>query len=342
MQAKVTVERILSRAAPAGGRVRFVAASSIGHAYNLNGLFAAFAADAEICLPAGACQLAQTLAEPPACGCEATVLFATPQGYGALLEHEVVRSGELRSRLREHALPFYAFSAGCPLPAGTAEGVEELLGARVMQNFGTSEVGVIAAEEVDPGDCGPPCKRPHLAQERGGDASADKGVPWGQLELRPPGGGRLLPHGAEGEVAIRVPWCSDGYLVNQRLLPHPDAPFVRTGDAGRVVLRSPGGRASLFLMQRLWAPLEVRRGGLRLLLQAYEVEEALLRANPEALGAAALQGPDGKLFCVVACPMEPRLDGWLQPDKLLRVDRLPTSPAGKILYSTLRELLLLD
>ena len=137
LQAQATAARTLAEAAPNGGACRFVAASSIGHAYNLNGMFGALAADAELCLPANGEQLAATLAAPPA-GCEATVLFATPQMYSSLLQQDPLLSGALRDALRAYAKPLYAFSAGCPLPHESRAKLGEMLGVRVMQVRGVA------------------------------------------------------------------------------------------------------------------------------------------------------------------------------------------------------------
>jgi len=215
-----------------------------------------------------------------------------------------------------------------------------------QQNFGTSETGNIALEEIHPAEHALPGSSLALGPPPA-DGAADhelqacKGVPWGQLELRPPLGGALLPAGAEGEVTIHVEWMSEGYLLGGQLVPHSAAPFVRTGDAGRAGPPSPvSGRSTLSVMQRLRPPLEIRRDGLRVQVQQYEVEEALLRSNPAASAAAALQGPSGQLLCAVAMPeggAEPELDGQLQPDRLVRMVQLPTSPAGKIHYSVLYE-----
>merc|ERR1712107_737765 len=121
--------------------------------------------------------------------------------------------------------------------------------------------------------------------------------------------GALLPDGAEGEVTIHVAWASEGYLIDGVLVPHSAAPFVRTGDAGKL-----GKGKTLVVLQRLRPPIEIWRDGLRLLVQQYELEEALMRSNPGATAAAALQGPDGKLLCFVECKGEPKLDAAIQPD----------------------------
>lgn len=134
-QAQATADVVLAAAAPRGGRVRFVAASSVGHAYNLNGLFSALAAHggAGVCLPASAAELAATLHQDASDACEATVLFATPAMYENLLVHERNRAPGT-SPLRAHAQhPLYAFSAGCPLPAATHAAAQHLLGTPILQ-----------------------------------------------------------------------------------------------------------------------------------------------------------------------------------------------------------------
>uniref|UniRef100_A0A7S4QTW4 AMP-dependent synthetase/ligase domain-containing protein n=1 Tax=Alexandrium monilatum TaxID=311494 RepID=A0A7S4QTW4_9DINO len=330
-QAAVTARRTLADAAPGGGRVRFVAASNMGHAYNLNGVFSALEADAELCVPRDSGELARTLAAEPPPDCESTVLFATPAMYRSLLCSEASLSGALRGALAASGRPLHAFSAGCPLPARTAAEARDRLGVEVLQNYGSSETGNIALQELT-----------HGLAPVGNSAFAgiDVGTPWGQVELRPPSEGRLLPEGAEGEICTAVGWASEGYVLDGELVPHDASSFVRTGDAGR--WRSSGGGRSLVVMQRLRPPLQLRRGGLRLLLQPYEVEAALLAADPSLTAAAALQGPDGQLHCAVEGPGQggggPAMEGPVQPDRLLRMEALPTSPAGKVLHSQIGKL----
>lgn len=147
-------------------------------------------------------------------------------------------------------------------------------------------------------------------------------------------------------MCAAVDWGSKGYLFEGRLMLHADAPFVRMGDAGRwgAGPNTAVGTRPLVVMDRLRPPLLVRRGGLRLQLQAYEVEAALLAADASADAAAALQGPDGTLLCAVAGPRIKEGNEVLLrslpvlPDQVLRLPQLPTSPAGKVLYSQLAEL----
>jgi acyl-CoA synthetase (AMP-forming)/AMP-acid ligase II len=225
-----------------------------------------------------------------------------------------------------------------------------------LQNYGSTETGNIALERI------------------GEKGAVVRGlVPWGALELLPPRGGALLPPGAQGEIATAVPWASEGYVRDECLVRHASGqgggersggrtggeggPLVRTGDAGRWGHEEAAHAKdrTIMLMQRLRPPIEVHRAlpgspypssnigalpaaKLRLLVQPFEVEEALLRVNPTATAAAALQGPHGQLFCAVASPLAPMalssMAGWpVQPDALRHVRELPTSPAGKILYS---------
>lgn len=319
LQARVTADRTLRDSVPGGGRVRFIAASNIGHAYNLNGMFSALSGKAELCVPKNSSELVQTLLTPPPEDVEATVLFATPMMYRMLLREDPVLTGGLSKSLPISSL--HCFSAGCPLPETTYKELERLLGIRALQNYGSSETGNIALEDLAaPSVC-------------------SSGIPWGRVELRPAMGGRLLPEGAEGEICVAVPWASDGYLREHELIPHQDAPFFRTGDAGRWIRVPTTGMQHLVVMQRLRPPLRVNRAPLSLLLQPYEVESAILAANPSATAAAALQGPNSTLYCAVeGSSIDVAMGGPIQPDRLLRLDHLPTSPAGKVLYSKIIDL----
>lgn len=327
-QAAVTAARTLRDAARGGARVRFVAASNIGHAYNLNGFFSAVAADAELCLPASAAELAASLAAAPADDCAATVVFTTPGTLSALAALPEVVSGDLKRCILRAARPVFLFSAGCPLPAEVRARIRDSMGVHVLQNYGSTETGNIALQDVPQ-----PTEQLHASVASQGEV----GTPWGRVELRAPQDGRLLPFGAEGEICVAVPWGSGGYVRRGAFVRHPEAPFFRTGDAGRWA-DGAGGRG-LVVMQRLRSPICVRRGGLRLLLQPYEVEAAYLEAG--ATAAAALQGPGETLLVAVVMPPA----SWpitavfpLAADRLLDLPELPASPAGKVLYSQIARL----
>ncbi|MFC8197674.1 AMP-binding protein [Streptomyces sp. NPDC057298] len=119
-----------------------------------------------------------------------TLLYSVPSAYAALVA----------DRADDHAACFAsvraAVSAGEGMPAGLGERVTELLGAPVLEQIGSTEAGhAFCANSLDantPGTVGRP-------------------VPGFDLELRDRTG-HPVPDGTEGELWVRGPTLTPGYL----------------------------------------------------------------------------------------------------------------------------------
>lgn len=155
---------------------------------------------------------------------------------------------------------------------------------------------------------------------------------------------RLVPHGDVGEILIGGPGVAMGYLgkpalTAERFMPdpwHPGGRVYRTGDRARWLA---DGR--LEFLGRADDQIKVR--GYR--VEPAEVETAL-QAHPlvsEALvGLSTRAGSEGQLMALLRCasdtPSRRQLDAFLNeqlprymiPSRMLMVDRLPRTPAGKL------------
>ncbi len=167
----------------------------------------------------------------------------------------------------------------------------------------------------------------------------------GAAALLVDGAGRPAAPGTVGEIFLRTPYRSLGYLgrpdlTAERFVPSPWGAdpgdlVYRTGDLGRLL---PDG--SLDLVGR--RDLQVKIRGQR--IELGEVENGLL-AHPGVLAAAALARPDAEglltLWAFVAlregtAPRElrerlaERLPAHLVPDRLVPLAELPRTATGKL------------
>lgn len=119
-----------------------------------------------------------------------TLLYSVPSAYAALVADRADGHAACFASVRA------AVSAGEGMPAGLGERVTELLGAPVLEQIGSTEAGhAFCANSLDdntPGTVGRP-------------------VPGFELELRD-GAGRPVPDGTEGELWVRGPTLTPGYL----------------------------------------------------------------------------------------------------------------------------------
>ncbi|MFE1799503.1 AMP-binding protein [Streptomyces sp. NPDC059517] len=119
-----------------------------------------------------------------------TLLYSVPSAYAALVADRADRHAACFASVRA------AVSAGEGMPAGLGERVTELLGAPVLEQIGSTEAGhAFCANSVDdntPGTVGRP-------------------VPGFDLELRDRAG-CPAPDGTEGELFVRGPTLTPGYL----------------------------------------------------------------------------------------------------------------------------------
>jgi non-ribosomal peptide synthetase component F len=159
--------------------------------------------------------------------------------------------------------------------------------------------------------------------------------------------GRLAPVGVPGELWVTGAGLARGYVGRPELTAErfvadpfgtPGGRAYRTGDRGRW---RPDG--AIELLGRMDDQLKVR--GFR--VEPAEVEAAL-RSHPGVADAAAA-GRDGRLLAWVVpaagtagptqaelrAHLAARVPGFLVPDLVATVDRLPTTPSGKLDRSAL-------
>jgi acyl-CoA synthetase (AMP-forming)/AMP-acid ligase II/thioesterase domain-containing protein/acyl carrier protein len=253
-----------------------------------------------------------------------TWLAAGPTFLMNLLERALTRRG---APLR-HCLRFIR-SGAAPLSSAVRQGLEEVFGVPVLEGYGLTETGTVAANSIapahrKPGTVGRPS--PHEVAIRAED-------------------GRLLPLGATGEIVVRGPGVTPGYLYNEKA--NRDAfidGWFLTGDLGSIdhegYLTYLGRRKDY-----------ISRGGEKISL--HEVERALLLhasirdaaafsvAHPrlgENVAAAVVLMPGAK-----ATPTDIKtfLAGHLAPFKIpqhvLLMPELPKGATGKTLKLQLSE-----
>ncbi|WP_439370379.1 AMP-binding protein [Bradyrhizobium sp. DASA03120] len=227
-----------------------------------------------------------------------------------------------------HTLRFVV-SGGAPLPPDVRDGLQRILGAPVLEHYGSSEAAQIAANLPPPG-----ANRPGTC-----------GQPWPGTLVIASEDGRFLAAGERGEIWIRGPTVFSGYLDAPEL---NQAAFVdgwfRTGDIGSLDedgFLSLHGRLSEL----------INRGGEK--IAPAEVESALLR-HPAVAEAAAFALPHPRLgedvaAAIIARPgaqvtpeelrefLRPELTSFKVPRRIVILDQLPKGATGKVQRRRLRE-----
>jgi oxalate---CoA ligase len=228
----------------------------------------------------------------------------------------------------------FVMCAAAYLPEDVRLAAQNMLGVPVLEFYGLSEAGVMAANPVPPG-----MNKPGTV-----------GVPApGELlivgEDRQP-----LAHGAVGQILISGPTVTPGYLVAERssavetsAVESSDG-WLLTGDLGRI-----DAEGYLTIMGRVKEV--INRGGEKVF--PYEIEKAILE-HPAVLEAAAFGVPHPRLGESVAAAavlkpgstvseqqLKEFLAGQLAAFKLPRalwfVSSLPRGNTGKVLRSKLTE-----
>lgn len=256
---------------------------------------------------------------------EPTWYSAGPTLHLAVLEK--IEQGEARSL---HGLRFVS-SAGAPLAREIHDRMQAALGAPVLQHYGSSETAQVASNALAPGT----------------SKFGTVGIPWpGILTVAGPDG-LPVPTGERGEVLIRGPSVTAGYLNP------PESPIVsadgwyRTGDIGSL---DPDGFLTLHGREKEL----INRGGEK--ISPVELDGALLR-HPAVAEAAAFGVPHPRLGEDVAAAVVLRpgstatsseirafLAGQVAPYKTPRriaiLTALPKGTSGKILRHRLRDMML--
>lgn len=168
-----------------------------------------------------------------------------------------------------------AVSAGERLPTALAADVESLLGAPLLDELGSTELGGACCAQTPsqrrPGTLGPP-------------------LPGFAVEVRDDTGERVLPEGAVGELWVSGPTLTSGYLGDTGRSPALRGGWLRTGDLAAVEpdghVRHAGRRDDVQLVGGIKvAPDEVEAT----LLRHDAVVEAGVVAVPDATGATRLR-----------------------------------------------------
>ena len=187
---------------------------------------------------------------------EPTWILGGPTFHLTVLEQARLRDIPIRHRLR------FIRVGSAPLSAAIRQELEEIFGVPVLANYACTECGVIAASAIAPED----------------RKVGTVGRPWpNEVAIRDEKG-ILLPPGQVGEIVVRGPTVTPGYLDDAET---NHAAFVdgwfRTGDLG--VIDAEGFLSILGRIKEF-----INRGGEK--ISPYEIENALLR-HPAILEAAA-------------------------------------------------------
>jgi acyl-CoA synthetase (AMP-forming)/AMP-acid ligase II/thioesterase domain-containing protein len=251
-----------------------------------------------------------------------TYLCTAPATLRALVER--LRGKE--ARLTSSSLR-YILCSSTYLPEDLRAAAEERCGVPVLEFYGLSEAGVMAAN--------PPR---HAVAGTVGLAAA------GELSIVDEAG-RELAAGEEGEIVVRGPSLSPGYVEGDALAGEQvGSGCLHTGDIGWLdddgYLNISGRSKEV-----------INRGGEKVF--PYEVEKALL-AHPDVLEAAVFGVPHPRLGEAVAAAVVP-LPGKLPsahdlmsfltagiahskiPGRIRVLPELPRGPTGKVLRNVLAE-----
>nr|WP_246430666.1 beta-ketoacyl synthase N-terminal-like domain-containing protein [Streptomyces rectiverticillatus] len=256
--------------------------------------------------------VAQALAEQ-----SCTVVAGVPATYHLLTE--ALRSAP---QPRQPSGVRLCVTAGAPCPPALRADVEELLGAPLLDGYGSTETcGKIAVDRPgDPLDDGPGALP----------------VPGVEVRLTGPGGGEEVADGAEGEIWVRGPNLMIGYhnRPDDTARAFRDG-WYRTGDLGR---RTHGGR--LLVTGRVKeliirggenvSPVEVEH----VLLGCPGVADAAVVGRPhDVLGevpvAFVVPGPHGVDTDRVRAVCRERLTGFKVPDEVYETGSVPRTASGK-------------
>ncbi|MCS3453591.1 MULTISPECIES: AMP-binding protein [Bradyrhizobium] len=258
------------------------------------------------------------------------VLRPTWYSAGPTLHATVLdKAQSLENAGAAHTLRF-AMSGGAPLPRTVQEGLQHALGVPVLEHYGSSEAAQIAANQLPPGP-----NRPGTC-----------GRPWPDTVAIVGEDGHPLAAGERGEIWIRGPTVTSGYLDAPEL---NQAAFTKgwfhTGDIGSLDedgFLSLHGRLSEL----------INRGGEK--ISPAEIEAALLRHSAVAEAAAfAISHPRlGEDVAVAIVPhrgaqpaaaelrqfLQRELASFKIPRRILTLDHLPKGVTGKVQRRRLREL----
>jgi acyl-CoA synthetase (AMP-forming)/AMP-acid ligase II/acyl carrier protein len=250
---------------------------------------------------------------------------------GPTLHLAVLEKMQERAEARRmHALRFVS-SAGAPLAADMGARLQDVLGVPVLEHYGSSETAQIATNRASPG----------------GTKAGTVGIPWPGIVSIVDEDGREVPGGERGEILIRGPSVTAGYLnaPELNLSSFIDGAY-RTGDIGSL-------DADGFLSLHGRVKELINRGGEK--IAPLEVDQALLR-HPEVEQAAAYAVPHPRLgedvaAAVILRPgagvtlealrefLSDKLAPFKIPRRIVVVDQLPKGISGKVQRKRLSEMM---
>ncbi|HKY87694.1 MAG TPA: non-ribosomal peptide synthetase [Pseudorhodoplanes sp.] len=250
---------------------------------------------------------------------------------GPTLHLAVLEKLQQRADARSmHSLRFVS-SAGAPLAADMGQRMQDVLGVPVLEHYGSSETAQIATNRAPPGRSKP----------------GTVGIPWPGIVSIVDDEGRELPPGERGEILIRGPSVTAGYLnaPELNLLSFIDGAY-RTGDIGSL-------DADGFLSLHGRVKELINRGGEK--ISPLEVDQALLR-HSEVAQAAAYAVPHPRLgedvaAAVILRPgagvtpealrefLTDKLAPFKIPHRIVVVDQLPKGISGKVQRKRLSEMM---
>ncbi|AZQ74390.1 SDR family NAD(P)-dependent oxidoreductase [Streptomyces luteoverticillatus] len=243
-----------------------------------------------------------------------TIMAGVPATY------RLLTSAAREASLRSPAGLRLCVTGGAPCPPELRADVEELLGAPLLDGYGSTETcGKIAVERL------------------GGSGDGGLPVPGVEVRLTDPASGEDVADGGEGEIRVRGPNLMLGYhdRPDDTARAFKDG-WYRTGDLGR--RERHGGLRVTGRVKEL-----IIRGGEN--INPVEVENVLLACPGVADGAVVGRPHDvlGEVpvAFVVAEPghrvdtdrvralCRERLSGFKVPDEVYGTDAVPRTPSGK-------------
>ncbi|TMW63379.1 hypothetical protein Poli38472_002320 [Pythium oligandrum] len=304
------------------GPARIICGTSISHAYSINAIFTLLTSpydeQSELCFVSDVKALYDLIAVKHD---KRTVLYGTPATYTQLL--------------RLPAKPLYVdvpYSAGTRLSLELFQQTAQHSGLCVMQNYGSTETGDIAAWYLH-GKRSPEESK-HMIEAK----ETYVGTLWP--------GVRVQVEESTEEVLVWTPWQSMGYVVTGELRLRNGAPH-RTADRGREHLAS-NGVTSLWLQGRIRPSIQLSLSGLILSMRPEQIEQVFLTHEDvtDVLALMPVANPASTLRLRVVlrdgCTLNAKeLNQWgaeelnLPPDsvEIELVGFLPCSPAGKLMYT---------
>lgn len=230
--------------------------------------------------------------------------------------------------VRDSSLRFIMCGASY-LPEDLRQRATEAFGVPILEYYGLSEAGVMAANPLPPREARP----------------GSVGRPLGDDLIIVDDRLQPLPAGSVGEIAVRGPSVTPGYLLGDGSLAGTTGGMLRTGDMGRI-------DAEGFLHIAARVKEVINRGGEKVF--PYEVERCLLE-HEDVLEAAVYGVPHPRLGQGVAAAVVLRpgsqstvreIVAWLSarlaahkvPRRLRILASLPRGEGGKVLRGALADM----